>query len=216
MSASYKELYAGGQGEIVEKKSRFIATTYPAKTEGEALGFIESMRKKYWDARHNCFAYVIGERGELKRCSDDGEPGGTAGRPMLDVLLGEEIRNITVVVTRYFGGTLLGTGGLVRAYSSAVQSGLASSVIITRISGFKLYIGTDYTSLGKIQYTLAGKDIKILDSAYTDKVTLTALVPAGELEAVKAAVTEAANGRVSLTEGGPVSFAMIDGAPVIL
>lgn len=216
MSASYKELYAGGQGEIVEKKSRFIATTYPAKTEEEALGFIESMRKKYWDARHNCFAYVIGERGELKRCSDDGEPGGTAGRPMLDVLLGEEIRNITVVVTRYFGGTLLGTGGLVRAYSSAVQSGLASSVIITRISGFKLYIGTDYTSLGKIQYTLAGKDIKILDSAYTDKVTLTALVPAGELEAVKAAVTEAANGRASLTEGGPVSFAMIDGAPVIL
>lgn len=216
MSASYKELYAGGQGEIVEKKSRFIATTYPAKTEEEALGFIESMRKRYWDARHNCFAYVIGERGEMKRCSDDGEPGGTAGRPMLDVLLGEEIRNITVVVTRYFGGTLLGTGGLVRAYSSAVQSGLASSVIITRISGFKLYIGTDYTSLGKIQYTLAGKDIKILDSAYTDKVTLTALVPAGELEAVKAAVTEAANGRASLTEGGPVSFAMIDGAPVIL
>ncbi len=216
MSASYKELYAGGQGEIIEKKSRFIATTYPAKTEEEALGFIESMRKRYWDARHNCFAYVIGERGEMKRCSDDGEPGGTAGRPMLDVLLGEEIRNITVVVTRYFGGTLLGTGGLVRAYSSAVQSGLASSVIITRISGFKLYIGTDYTSLGKIQYTLAGKDIKILDSAYTDKVTLTALVPAGELEAVKAAVTEAANGRASLTEGGPVSFAMIDGAPVIL
>lgn len=216
MPSSYKELYTGGSGEIVEKKSRFIATTYPSKTEEEALNFIESMRKKYWDARHNCFAYVIGERGELKRCSDDGEPGGTAGRPMLDVLLGVDVRNITVVVTRYFGGTLLGTGGLVRAYSSAVQTGLASSVIITRIAGLKLYIETDYTGLGKIQYTLAKKEIKILDSSYTDKVTLTALVPEEEVMSIKAVLTEAANGKASITEGGRTSFAVINGEPVIL
>ncbi len=110
-----KILYSGGQGELVEKKSRFIATVRPVSNEEEALAFIEEMRKQYWDARHNCFAYVIGERNELARFSDDGEPGGTAGKPMLDVLLGEGLHNTAVVVTRYFGGTLLGTGGLVRA-----------------------------------------------------------------------------------------------------
>ena len=96
----------------MEKKSRFIATVVPVETEEEALAFIESMRKKYWNATHNCFAYSIGERQEILRCSDDGEPSGTAGKPMLDVLIGEELHNVAVVVTRYFGGTLLGTGAL--------------------------------------------------------------------------------------------------------
>ena len=121
---SYQTIYRGGEGEITEKKSRFIATVIPVNEEEKALEFIEAMKKKYWDATHNCSAYVIGERGETKRCSDDGEPSGTAGRPMLDVLEGEGLRNVAVVVTRYFGGTLLGTGGLVRAYSSAVRAGL--------------------------------------------------------------------------------------------
>ena len=111
-----KTVYAGGEGEIVEKKSRFIATVRPVSSEEEAVAFINEMKKKYWDARHNCSAFVIGDRQEISRCSDDGEPAQTAGRPMLDVLLKEEIHNVCVVVTRYFGGTLLGTGGLVRAY----------------------------------------------------------------------------------------------------
>ena len=106
MSDHYKILWEGGQGELVEKKSRFIATTEPVETEEEALAFIERTRKKYWDARHNCFAYCIGDKNQLQRCSDDGEPSQTAGRPMLDVLLGVEVHNICVVVTRYFGGTL--------------------------------------------------------------------------------------------------------------
>ena len=105
------------------------------ETEEEALAFIEEMKKKYWNATHNCFAYVIGERRECVRCSDDGEPSGTAGKPMLDVLLGEELYNTAVVVTRYFGGTLLGTGGLVRAYSKAVQEGLAQSDLIEKQYG---------------------------------------------------------------------------------
>ena len=111
----YKTVLEGGTGEIVEKKSRFIATVRPVKNEEEALAFLEEMRKKYWDARHNCYAYSIGKNREFTRCSDDGEPSGTAGRPMLDVILGEDIYNVAVVVTRYFGGVLLGTGGLVRA-----------------------------------------------------------------------------------------------------
>ena len=123
-------LISGGTGEIVEKKSRFIATIRPVNSEEEASAFIEEIKKKYWDARHNCSAFVVGRRGELTRCSDDGEPGGTAGRPMLEVLLGEGIRNVAVVVTRYFGGTLLGTGGLVRAYTQAVKEGLPSLPLV--------------------------------------------------------------------------------------
>ena len=108
----YRVVLEGGQGEFTEKKSRFIATVRPVESEEEASAFIEEMKKTYWDASHNCSAFVIGKKAELTRCSDDGEPARTAGRPMLEVLLGEEIRNVAVVVTRYFGGTLLGTGGL--------------------------------------------------------------------------------------------------------
>lgn len=111
MLENYKTIYAGGEGEITEKKSRFIATVRLVEKEEDALAFIEEMKKKYWDARHNCYAYSIGEHREFTRCSDDGEPSGTAGRPMLDVILGEDIYNVAVVVTRYFGGVLLGTGG---------------------------------------------------------------------------------------------------------
>ena len=117
-SEGYRVVYEGGEGEITEKKSRFIATVRPVESEEEATTFIAEMKKKYWDARHNCSAFVIGERQELNRCSDDGEPAQTAGRPMLDVLLREGVTNVAVVVTRYFGGVLLGTGGLVRAYQA--------------------------------------------------------------------------------------------------
>ena len=216
MAEKYKIIYQGGEDEIVEKKSRFIATVSPVRTEEEALGFIEATRKKYWNARHNCFAYVIGDRGELARCSDDGEPQGTAGKPMLDVLLGEEIHNVAVVVTRYFGGVLLGTGGLVRAYSSAVKAGLASSVIITRISGVKLKIDTDYTGLGKIQYILGQRGIKILDSVYTDKVELTVLLAKEISGEMQAEITEGTNGQAGLEVVEECYFAEIDGVPTVI
>ena len=216
MLSEYKAVYQGGEGEIVEKKSRFIATVIPAGSEEEVLAFIESVRKKYWDARHHCFAYVIGERNELQRCSDDGEPSGTAGKPMLEVLLGEEIHNVAVAVTRYFGGTLLGTGGLVRAYSAATKQGLASSVIITKILGVKLCISTDYTGLGKIQYILGQRGLQILDSVYTDKVELEALIPENELVAVKTEITEGTNGQAVMQEGEFCYFANIDGNVQVL
>lgn len=216
MTTEYKTVYEGGEGEIVEKKSRFIAAVKPVSAEDDALAFIESVKKKHWNATHNCFAYVIGERSELARCSDDGEPNGTAGKPMLDVLQGEELRNTAVVVTRYFGGTLLGTGGLVRAYSQAVKSGLASSVIITKIRGVKLRIGIDYTGLGKIQYILGQKGLRILDSEYTDSVKLEVLVPEDAVEAVCSDITEGTNGQASMEEGERCWFAQIDGQPVVL
>ena len=211
METEYRTIYKGGEGEITEKKSRFIATVSPASSEEEALMFIESMRKKYWDARHNCFAYVIGKRGELKRFSDDGEPGGTAGKPILEVIMGEEVRNVALVVTRYFGGTLLGTGGLVRAYSSAAKEGLASSVIITKIPGVKLRIGTDYNGLGKIQYILGQKGLEVLDAVYTEKVELEALIPEKLLGDIKADITEGTNGQAVMQEGESCYFAKVDG-----
>ncbi len=216
MTTEYRTVYEGGEGEIVEKKSRFIAAVKPVSAEDEALAFIESVRKRHWNATHNCYAYVIGERSELARCSDDGEPNGTAGKPMLDVLQGEELRNTAVVVTRYFGGTLLGTGGLVRAYAQAVKAGLASSVIITKIRGVKLRIGTDYTGLGKIQYILGQKGLKILGSEYADNVKLEVLVPEDAVEAVRSDITEGSNGQASMEEGEKCWFAQIDGQPVVL
>ena len=196
----YKILKEGGQGEIEEKKSRFIATLTSVESEEAAVSFIESMKKKYWDARHNCSAFVIGKRAELTRCSDDGEPSGTAGRPMLEVLLGEEVRNVAVVVTRYFGGTLLGTGGLVRAYTQAVKAGLAASRIVTMRYGIKLRIGTDYNGLGKVQYILGNRGIEIQESQYTEAVELVVLVPLEDYAAVTKELIEATAGKVVLTK----------------
>jgi len=177
MQEEYKTVYRGGEGEIVEKKSRFIATVRPVHSEEEVLAFIEEVKKKYWDARHNCFAYVIGVTNPTLRCSDDGEPAGTAGKPMLDVLTGEGLHDTAVVVTRYFGGTLLGTGGLVRAYQGAVKEGLQASTVITKRLGYRYEIGTDYTGLGKIQYILGQRQISVQDTQYTDKVLMKVILP---------------------------------------
>ena len=165
----YKTVLEGGTGEIVEKKSRFIATVRPVKNEEEALAFLEEMRKKYWDARHNCY------------------------------------------VTRYFGGVLLGTGGLVRAYSKAVQEGLAGSLVIEKKKGISLKVTTDYTGIGKIQYIAGERQIPILDSEYTDKVVLKLLVPDAETEAVQKAITEGTNGRAGMEKEKELYFAKVNG-----
>lgn len=211
MLERYKTVYEGGEGEIVEKKSRFIATVRPVKTEEEALAFIEEMRKKYWDARHNCYVYSVGKNREYTRCSDDGEPSGTAGRPMLDVILGEDIYNVAVVVTRYFGGVLLGTGGLVRAYSKSVQEGLKASTVIEKIYGISLEVVTDYTGIGKIQYIAGENSLPILDSEYTDKVSLHLMVPSDQVDFVQKAMTEGTNGRAVMKKEKDLYYALIDG-----
>lgn len=191
-----KVLIEGGQGEIMEKKSRFIADVRKVESEEEATAFIEEIKKKYWDARHHCSAFVIGQKGQLTRCSDDGEPSGTAGRPMLEVLLGEGICDIAVVVTRYFGGVLLGTGGLVRAYSAAVKEGLKNCVTGYRRLGTKIEVQTDYTGLGKLQYLLASRQISPIGEEYGADVKLRLLIPAEEAEDLRAELTDALNGRI--------------------
>jgi len=211
MLKQYKTVYEGREAEIIEKKSRFIATVQPVHSEEEALAFIESMKKKYWNATHNCFAYVIGEQFQIQRCSDDGEPSGTAGKPMLDVLLGEEIHDAAVVVTRYFGGTLLGTGGLVRAYSGATKAGLEASLVIIKKHGQKLTIETDYTGLGKIQYILGQRGLTILNSIYTDKVVLEVLLPEDDIKPVMDEIREGTNGQAVMELLEECYFASVEG-----
>ena len=203
---SYRVLLEGGEGEIVEKKSRFIATVRSCGTEEEAVRFIEEMKKKYWDASHNCSAFVIGKRGELTRCSDDGEPSGTAGRPMLEVLLGEEIRNIVVVVTRYCGGTLLGTGGLVRAYTQAVKEGLRHCKMGVMRHGYEIRISTDYNGIGRILYLLGQRGIEPVESSYGEEVNLLLHIPAGEVERLSRDVAEAVCGRARFEKGKEIYY----------
>ncbi len=198
----YKVIFEKGYGEYEEKKSRFIASVAPASTEQEAVAFIEAVKKKYYDARHNCHAFIIGRNKELTRCSDDGEPAGTAGKPMLEVLLKAEVTDVVVVVTRYFGGTLLGTGGLVRAYTQAVQAGLENAGIALMEYKEGMTLGMGYTEVGKIQHFLGGKGIQILRSSYTDKVEFDIQVLKEQEEAVEKGLTEAAAGKVTIQKKG--------------
>lgn len=215
MPEPYRICYKGGQGEIVEKKSRFIANVRPVRTEEEAAAFIEETKKKYWDARHNCYAYVCGERNQQMKCSDDGEPSQTAGRPMLDVLLGENLHDVCVVVTRYFGGTLLGTGGLVRAYSQAVKEGLAASCILEKLPGRKLTVRSDYAAIGKIQYLSAQSGLTILDTQYTDQVATVLLVPEHQVAAITTQITEATGGTARIECSDPFYYGL-DGKDLVL
>ncbi len=202
----YRIVLKGGEGEIIEKKSRFIATVAPVADEQEACAFIENVKKKYWDARHNCSAFVIGEKAQLTRCSDDGEPSGTAGRPMLEVLLGSEIRNVAVVVTRYFGGTLLGTGGLVRAYTQAVKAGLANCETGVMRMGVTLRIDTDYNNIGKVLFVLNERGVRLQSSDYSDKVSLTVQLPVEQRDELEKTLIDATNARAAIESLGEAFY----------
>lgn len=211
----HKAIFQGGCGEIIEKKSRFISHVQAVESVEEAQEFIEAVKKKYWDARHNCSAFSIGETNPLTRCSDDGEPGGTAGKPILEVIQGSGICNIVIVVTRYFGGILLGTGGLVRAYTDAAKAGLENSVIIEKVPGIRVKIDTEYTDLGKIQYILAQNQVTVENTEYTDKVEIQALFPEEEKETLKKVLTEGTGGRINMEEGEEVYYAVTQGEVII-
>lgn len=171
-----KRIKMGGSGEIIEKKSRFIANIFDVDSEEKAVEYINEVKKRYWDARHNCWAYVIGNNNEIQRFSDDGEPSGTAGKPILEVLDGSQIRNCLIVVTRYFGGTLLGTGGLVRAYQAASKAGLENSKVIDVIKGVRLSLDCNYNNVGKMQYICSETKASIIDSLYGENVHMDIVV----------------------------------------
>lgn len=214
MPMEYKTVYHGASAEIVEKKSRFIADVFPVRNEEETAEIIERIKKQYWDARHHCWAYVIGEKQVQERFSDDGEPSGTAGKPILEVIRGQKLHNTLIIVTRYFGGTLLGTGGLVRAYTQASQAGLEQSTVITKTEGFRMNIKTDYTGLGKIQYLLGQKGIQIVNSNYTENVEIEILIPDSEEQMLKKEITEVTNGQAVTERVEECCFAKVDGEMV--
>lgn len=193
-------LTKGAEAQLVEKKSRFIATVRPVESEEEAAAFIEEMKKKYYDARHNCSAYVLGSKAQLIRSSDDGEPSGTAGRPMLEVLLGSGIRNVAAVVTRYFGGTLLGTGGLVRAYSGVLKEALEKCETARQHFGVRFQIKADYNAVGKIQHILASRNIAAEDSVYAADVKMTVIAPVEEYDRLCTELVEATSARAEIEE----------------
>lgn len=215
MAEGYKVLYEEATAEIVEKKSRFIAYLKPVNSEEEVSAFVDSIKKMNWNARHNCSAAVVGPNNEFSRCSDDGEPSGTAGKPMLEVLLGEGVHNTAVVVTRYFGGVLLGTGGLVRAYQKAVKEGLAAAKILEKQQGYQVIIRTDYNGIGKIQYLAAQEGIFTVDTRYAEHVTVILMVGTDQWESFSKKVTEATNGKAELGKSDEMYYGILDGELIL-
>lgn len=211
-----KRVLKTGKGEIVEKKSRFISIALNVDSPQQALDYVNSIKKKYYDARHNCYAYICGNDGQEKRFSDDGEPSGTAGKPMLDVLEGFGVTNCLVVVTRYFGGTLLGTGGLVKAYSSAAKEALENAGLAEEVCGIRGFITVDYNSVGKLNYILSAGGIYVLDTAYEENVKLDIVGEIADINRLKPTLNDAFAGRISIESEQEVRFYRSDGLANIL
>ena len=167
----FKTINQNATGEFVEKKSKFIANIFYIETIEDAEKKIKEIRKKYFDARHNCYAYSIyTKEGIINRFSDDGEPSGTAGAPMLNIITSRNLTNVVVIVTRYFGGILLGTGGLVRAYTSATQEGLKKITEIEMDNGLEVEIEVSYSNFEKFKYYLKHNEIKLIKSEYFENI----------------------------------------------
>lgn len=190
----YKTIKEQSQSLLIEKKSKFIANVKPVDNEEDAISFLNEMRSKYSDATHNVYAYVIDEN-NIFRYSDDGEPSGTAGMPVLDAIRKSGIVDAIVVVTRYFGGTLLGTGGLVHTYGASAKQGLIESTIVTRQLCDILSIKIDYTLLGKMQYEIASNGYMLEDTIYEDDVTFIISCPIDETQNVIADITNKTNAK---------------------
>ncbi|MFV0465208.1 MAG: YigZ family protein [Lachnospiraceae bacterium] len=205
-----KIIDTGARCEITEKKSRFIATICPVFSEEEAITFIASVKKEFRDAKHNCYAFTIGDHNELTRYSDDGEPAQTAGKPMLDILLHEEIHNAAVVVTRYFGGILLGTGGLIRAYQKAVAEALLHAGTAEKQSGILCEIETEYSDYQKLSYLLEKNNIPVIESTFTEKVTIHVLFLEEYYAHMNHLMTEEFSGRIRYRILEHVEFTIID------
>ncbi len=207
------------QAEITEKKSRFIANVYEIHSEAQANEYLEAIKKKHYDARHNCYAYVLGKLNEIQRFSDDKEPQGTAGKPILDVIKNQGYHNTLVVITRYFGGILLGTGGLLRAYTAAAQEGInqaeANGLSSIIYMGDAINVTSDYNLSGKVQYIINQMSIPIEDTIYDAKVTYKLAVENSLKDMLIKKITEATNAASVISVDRPISFAVSDNRPVL-
>lgn len=199
MQATYKTIKTDGLGETEIKKSRFLCHLKRVTSEEEAKAFIQGIKKEHWKANHNCSAYLIGEHSEIQRSSDDGEPSGTAGVPMLEVLKKNDLINVCVVVTRYFGGIKLGAGGLIRAYSHAVSHGLQTVGLVMGKLQQEISLDLDYSLLGKLQNSLPETTIK--ETIFAEKVTVICRVDEEQVENFESEIIDLLQGQVTITQG---------------
>ena len=202
MLLQYYTVKNAGEHEIVIEKSKFVAQITRATTEEEAQAFIQEIKKKHWDATHNCSAYLIGEHNQIQKANDDGEPSGTAGVPMLEVLKKRDLKDTVVVVTRYFGGIKLGAGGLIRAYGKAVSEGLNAIGVVERRLMRVMHTKIDYTWLGKIENELRSHPSFILKEIhYLDNVEVETYVAEENKESFVDWMTELTNGQAEISKG---------------
>ena len=212
----YKTIVKRETGEITEKKSRFICTLQPVQTQEEATAFIEEMRSKYWDATHNVYAYILLDS-NIKRYSDDGEPSGTSGIPSLNVLEGEGLFNVCAVITRYFGGTLLGTGGLVRAYSAAVKEAIENSLVVNKCLCNVIKIQCSYSLWGKVKNLLENKNVPVKDIVYANDIVAYVYEKKANTDKLMAEITEKTDALAEMSVAGEeFAFTDKDGKVVVV
>lgn len=204
MSKGYRTITEAGTSEVTDRKSRFLGVAVHVDSEEEAMRLLEQTRKKHYDARHNCWAYVLGDDGKNERASDDGEPSGTAGRPILETIRHAGLTYAFVVVTRYFGGTLLGTGGLVRAYTQAAAEALEAAEKAERTLADYIRVSSDYSDSGKLQVLFSRDDLRITDTDYGEKVTFTLIADSSRTQEIIKQITEltAARAQIHTEEAG--------------
>lgn len=206
MLEQYKTVRQFGSKEIIVKKSRFIGFSKPVATREEALVFIEEIKKQHGNATHNCYGYVIGEHDEIQRAFDDGEPTGTAGKPILEVIKHQFLKNTGIVVTRYFGGIPLGAGGLIRAYTEGAVAAIEAAHVIVKVLYQEVYVEIDYTWLSKLESELRRKETRIGDAQFTNRVTLTCLPIMSETEGFMTWITDLTRGQAVIWKGDPAYY----------
>jgi len=201
MLHQYKTVAGFGEDDIIIERSRFIGYAQRVTTEEEASAFIAMIKKKHWDATHNCSAFVIGEHDQIQRSSDDGEPSGTAGKPILECIKKNGVKDTVVVVTRYFGGIKLGAGGLVRAYTAGTVTALKAARIVVHTLHQKISVQVDYTWWGKVENELRLGEHRVVGTDFTDKVTAHLLIPEGEQDAFVEGMIDLTNGQAQIELG---------------
>lgn len=201
MLQKYRTIKEDNQHKVEIKKSRFICFLKRIETEEEAKAFVQQIKKEHWKANHNCSAFVLGDHHEIQRSSDDGEPSGTAGVPMLEVLKKNDLINVCAVVTRYFGGTKLGAGGLIRAYSGSVAQAIVHTGIVEGRLQQEVFVQLDYSNWGKMENFIASENLAVKDTQFTDRVVVTCMVDENQVDDFEAQVTDLLNGQVSFTTG---------------
>jgi len=210
--SNYKTVYQEAESLDVIKKSKFIGYIKPIKSVEEAQAFIETIKKKHWDANHNVPVYVLGDKFQIQKYSDDGEPSGTAGVPILNMLKLEGITDVVVVVTRYFGGVKLGTGGLVRAYGQSAKSALNLAEVIEMVEYTEVSVMMNYTLHGKFQnYLSLNSSYLLKDTLYTNDVEVILYIESKEIETFKSSIIDLTNAQVQLKDGDQIMLPISDG-----